>query len=181
MTHPLHDTHAIPATDEPEQEIKPGDVFRDRDGDEWAAVTTDNGLVRLFWHYKPGDEINYTPGCTLEEVDAVYGPITKVEPAAEQVKSCPSCPQCGKTFHVTDEPELADWERDLLASSAPIKTHDLSIVKRDGNVVITVENELEDHQVYLQDGVALDLGRVLAGLTPAQRQLLVDDLVGGDQ
>jgi hypothetical protein len=63
----------------------------------------------------------------------------------------------------------------------PAKTHDLSIVRVHGNVVIEAAAETDGRAVYLQDGVGQDLGRVLAALTPAQRQLLVDDLTGGEK
>ncbi len=61
----------------------------------------------------------------------------------------------------------------------PAKTHDLSIVRAHGNVVIEAAAETDGRAVYLQDGAARDLGRVLAVLTPAQIALLVDDLKGG--
>ncbi len=61
----------------------------------------------------------------------------------------------------------------------PAKTHDLAIDRSSGNVVVAAATETDGRVVYLPAGVALDLGRVLAVLTPAQRQLLVDDLTGG--
>lgn len=68
-----------------------------------------------------------------------------------------------------------------ISTVEPAKTHDLSIRRtRNGNVSIAVEGE-RAAQVYLLDGVALDLGRVLEALAPAQLQLLVDDLTGGEK
>lgn len=67
------------------------------------------------------------------------------------------------------------------AYAEPAKTHDLWVDRRNGNVVIAVERETDVHRVYLQEGVARDLGYVLAPLTPAQRQLLIDDLTGGER
>ncbi len=61
----------------------------------------------------------------------------------------------------------------------PAKTHDLSIRRPFGGTSIAVEGEEDNHSVYLAAGVGLDLGRVLAVLTPAQIALLVDDLIGG--
>jgi hypothetical protein len=80
-----------------------------------------------------------------------------------------------------------DADRDLCAKEdcgecapvEPAKTHDLEVHRRNGHVVISAENDTDVHQVYLPDGTAQDLGRALAPLTPAQRQLLVDDLTGG--
>ncbi len=151
MTHPQHDTHAIPPDDEPAagqplivNQAKHGDTFYDRDHyvDMWTAINTGETRPRFFWNYEPGNEL-HSYGSTLEEVEAQYGPLTKVEPA-------------------------------------PAKTHDLSIQFRNGNAVITVGNEPDGHQVYLPVGVAEDLGRALSHLTPTQRQLLVDVLTGGE-
>lgn len=162
----VHDTHAIPAADEVEpataEEIKPGDLFCDRDDDEWVAVSTGNEtfLVNpVFLH-------------TTKQVIEESGPLVKYlsddEPisAVEQVKSCPSCPHCGKTFHVED---------------APAKTHDLSVFRNQGKLVIAVEDETDDLRVYLPEGVDRDLGRALALLKPAQIALLIGELTSDER
>lgn len=149
----VHDTHAIPAGDEP----APADtlvlpwqnpILIDKDGDRWRVVA-----------YQADSDLTIP----ISVVRRDYGPLTVA--GAEQAKRCPSCQHCGQTFHIE-----------------PAKTHDLAIRRRiGGDVVIVVGDEADGHQVYLSAGTAQDLGRALAALAPAQRQLLIDDLVGGEK
>ncbi len=156
----VHDTHAVPAGDEPapvtETEINPGDLFADRDDDEWVAVSTgpETFLVNPVFLF------------TVKHALQNWAPLIKYDLGE------------GEPITPTGK-ELADWERDLIASSRRAKSHDLSIVRVHGNVVIEANDQNGSHLVYLQDGVALDLGRVLAVLTPTQREVLIDDLTDG--
>jgi len=103
----IHDTHAIPVHDEP------------------ADVTTVEYSVR-FTHSADGvvftesmddravalDYLDYVAATKRDAVLMARRVVTSAwlpdsgsaPAAAEQVKSCPSCPHCGKTFHVEDEP-----------------------------------------------------------------------------
>jgi hypothetical protein len=140
----LHDAHAIPANDErepaTEAEITPGDLFRDRDGDEWVAVSAGHECFL----------VNPAQFYGIKHVVETWGPLVK--------------------YLSDDEP---------ISTVEPAKTHDLSVRREFGNVVVTAEVEAGNRVVYLQDGVAQDLGRVLAALTPTQREVLIDDLAGG--
>ncbi len=145
----VHDAHAIPATDEPEpataEEINPGDICRDRDDDEWVAVSTGHQTFLVDAVFLHG----------IKEATEKWGPLVKYD--------------FGEGGPISD----------AAAALAPVKTHDLSIVRVHGNVVIEAAAETDGRAVYLQDGAALDLGRVLDALTPTQRELLIDDLKGG--
>jgi len=81
-----------------------------------------------------------------------------------------------------DEPEAvaAAALARLNDAYAPAKTHDLSVRREFGNVVVRAEGEEGNRLVYLQEGVAQDLGRVLDALTPAQIALLISELTGGE-
>ncbi len=63
----------------------------------------------------------------------------------------------------------------------PAKTHDLSVRKLHGGTIIAADSEAEGYDAYLPPGVAQDLGRVLAVLTPAQVRLLIGELTGGEK
>jgi hypothetical protein len=156
----VHDTHAIPAGDE----LQPGD---------WVDVSLRHAMVERVTH-DDGEVILTFGHEAMSDVVAVVlndditaTVRTEAEVLADHAKRCPSCSHCGKTFHVED---------------TPAKTHDLSVRKGDDdNLVITVENEKDDIRVYIPTGFALDLGRALAHLTPAQIALLIGELKGGEK
>jgi hypothetical protein len=97
------------------------------------------------------------------------------------LKSCRLIDDLARELDLTGE-QAIDMVRETPPSApadAPAKTHDLTVRLRDGLAVITVENETDDHRVYLQVGVGKDLGLALSKLTPVQVQLLSDELTGG--
>ncbi len=135
-------------------EIKPGDEFIDDELDKWTAIRQGEDMALRFG--EGPDEIILSPG----EAERAYGPMTKVEHPSGAAAALA---------------RLGD------AYAEPAKTHDLSVRREHGNVIVTAEAATGNCQVYLQDGVALDLGRVLAALTLIQREVLIDDLMGGGQ
>lgn len=176
----VNDAHAIPEGDEP----KPADVIVlpvddpvliDKDGDRWQVVARNAEsdvtmtIARVRRDYGPLRAVEPLADWGRELLAAKAGPVVAVEwpEPTMPAKPCPSCSHCGKTFHVDAE---------------PTKTHDLSVRRRiSGDVVIEAESEPYCHRVYLPAGVALDLGRVLALFTPAQVQLLIGELTGGEK
>jgi len=165
----VHDTHAIPADDEPAAEPKPGpacprcgkmflvedelvlgEEYTDAQDDIWKVVRLKGGLGLRF---DEGD--GFPLVFPFDEVRLSYGPLTKLRPTVDLSLPAPN-------------------------ADAPAKTHDLTVDRVHGNVVITVEGPEGEHQVYLQEGVAQDLGRVLAPLKTAQIALLIGELKGGE-
>lgn len=124
---PVHDTHAIPAGDEPEPV---------------SAAQFDEAIAIVM--ERPSDE-----PLSLSEVRQVRAAL--------------------------------DAGRRLAGGHVePAKTHDLWVRKQLFGTLVAAESETDDRRVFILAGSVLDLGRVLAVLTPAQRQLLVDDLTGGE-
>lgn len=147
----VHDTHAIPADDEPaaDQKYLPGD---------WVDLTLRNARV-------------FGVGATDEHSVLMVG-----HDAMPEIASIALTDDVIVTVLVRTRAEVPS-PSDLHVE--PAKTHDLTIRREFGNVVVRAEAATGNRVVYLQDGAARDLGRVLDALTPAQRQLLIGELKGG--
>ncbi len=151
----VHDTHAIPATDEHvptgDQKYLPGD---------WVDLTLRNARV-------------FGVGATDEHSVLMVGHDTMPEVVSIALTDDVIVTVLVRTRAEAPGPSELDIE--------PAKTYDLSVRREFGNVIVRAEAGLGSRVVYLQDGVALDLGHALAVLTPAQIALLVDDLTGGEK
>jgi hypothetical protein len=159
MTIPINDTHAIPADDAGAHAI----VLQRPD--EQALIDLDAKLADY--------RLTHADVVYLRAEAGAAGPSVVIDTGKSHIR----LPRGRALTLAALIAEIADPESAALAA----KTHDLAVDRRNGNVVIAVESESDVHRVYLQEGVARDLGYVLAPLTPAQRQLLIDDLTDGEK
>jgi hypothetical protein len=114
---PVHDTHAIPAGDEPEP-VTGGTVEIEYsiryshpiDGVVYTDPMDNRASALSYLEYVSGRKANAILVNRTVTMTA-WAPDSGSEPVAAEAKRCPSCPHCGKTFHVEGEDAAAALAR----------------------------------------------------------------------